>query len=342
MEFLLHILIAFLSLVVIIYTCIFFTNAIEHLGKKLNLGNNATGSILAVIGTGLPETVIPLVAIFSSLFLEENIVSNQEIAQGAIIGSPFMLLTFAMFLLGLTLLILYVLKKRESLTFDLNINDVIRNYKYFLFAYIVAISAMFFQNFKYLIVVFLLGLYVFYVYRTIKSSKIEAAEEDIEKLAFEKFFGFLKMSKMSLIVSQIIISLLFLIISSEFFVCEITYFSKLLNVSPLIISFIITPFATELPECVNSIIWIKNKKDDIAFANVIGAITFQAMVPFSIGIALTPWTSCKIIQSNVILVVLCSLLFMFYTLISRKINFISAMFCSIFYFGFMFFIFTLQ
>jgi len=58
-----------ISLLIIIYSCTLFTNAIEHLGCKLKLGNNATGSILAVIGTGLPETIVPLVAIIGAVIL---------------------------------------------------------------------------------------------------------------------------------------------------------------------------------------------------------------------------------------------------------------------------------
>ena len=84
----------------VICSCSLFTNAIEHLGKKLKLGNNAIGSILAVIGTSLPETIVPIVAILSSLLFAQEFQMGKEIALGAIMGSPFMLITFALGLLG--------------------------------------------------------------------------------------------------------------------------------------------------------------------------------------------------------------------------------------------------
>ena len=62
-----------------------------------------------------------------------------------------------------------------------------------------------------------------------------------------------------------------------------------MNVSPLVLSLMITPFATELPECVNSLIWVKNNKDDLALFNINGAVVFQAIIPMSIGIILTPF-----------------------------------------------------
>ena len=48
------------SFALILIGCEFFTNAVEWLGKKLNLAEGAVGSILAAIGTALPETLVPL------------------------------------------------------------------------------------------------------------------------------------------------------------------------------------------------------------------------------------------------------------------------------------------
>ena len=62
MEYLLLI----LSFAVILTGALLFTNAIEWLGHKLNLGEGAVGSILAAVGTAMPETLIPIVAIIGS------------------------------------------------------------------------------------------------------------------------------------------------------------------------------------------------------------------------------------------------------------------------------------
>jgi cation:H+ antiporter len=49
-----------LSLAIILSGAEFFTNGIEWLGKRLELGEGAVGSILAAVGTALPETMIPV------------------------------------------------------------------------------------------------------------------------------------------------------------------------------------------------------------------------------------------------------------------------------------------
>ena len=72
-----------------------FTNAVEWIGHKLNLGEGAVGSILAAVGTAMPETLIAIVALLS---VSEG---SEDVAIGAIVGAPFLLATLAMGLVGL-------------------------------------------------------------------------------------------------------------------------------------------------------------------------------------------------------------------------------------------------
>jgi cation:H+ antiporter len=71
------------GLALILLAAEFFTNGVEHLGEKLNLGEGAVGSVLAAVGTAMPETLVPIVAI---LFSKGT--SNHEIGLGGIIGAP--------------------------------------------------------------------------------------------------------------------------------------------------------------------------------------------------------------------------------------------------------------
>ncbi len=52
-----------IALIVILIAAELFTNGIEWFGHKLNLAEGAVGSVLAAVGTALPETMIPLIAI---------------------------------------------------------------------------------------------------------------------------------------------------------------------------------------------------------------------------------------------------------------------------------------
>ncbi|MGF6267477.1 Ca2+/Na+ antiporter [Paraburkholderia youngii] len=52
-----------LMLVVILVAAELFTNALEHLGERLKISERITGSLFAAIGTALPETMVPLLAL---------------------------------------------------------------------------------------------------------------------------------------------------------------------------------------------------------------------------------------------------------------------------------------
>ena len=334
MLFLFNLILTIFYLALIVFCCVLFTNAIEHLGNKLKLSSNATGSILAVIGTTLPETLVPLVAILGAKLFLKNLTTGQDIALGGIIGSPFMLLCLALFLVGLEVLILYLFKKRQNLNLEINCKYVLRDLKYFLLAYIPALSCLFISNksIKAMVVLFLIILYLIYVLRTIIKSKQNFCEENLEELIFARFIKLEK--EIITVIFQIVVSLFILVLAIHYFVCEINYFSALFNISPVILSLIITPFATELPECVNSLIWVKNNKDDLALFNINGAVVFQAIIPMSIGIILTPFKYSPIIALNGLFVILSSLIFILSALIYKKINCISLLICGIFYFLF--------
>src|SRR5574339_1297136 len=87
------------AFVVILAGAELFTNGIEWFGRKLDLAEGAVGSVLAAVGTALPETMIPIIAI---LFAGGE--ASHEVGIGAILGAPFMLSTLAMFVTGMGVL----------------------------------------------------------------------------------------------------------------------------------------------------------------------------------------------------------------------------------------------
>ena len=79
-----------LSFAVILAGALLFTNAVEWIGHRLELGEGAVGSILAAVGTAMPETLIAIVALVGSAQ------GGADGAIGAIVGAPFLLATLAM------------------------------------------------------------------------------------------------------------------------------------------------------------------------------------------------------------------------------------------------------
>ena len=117
--------------------CHLFTNGIEWLGKRLNISEGAVGSVFAAVGTTLPETSIPIIAIFFGAGREQA-----EVGLGAILGAPFMLSTLVLPILAF-LLLLYARIGKRTATFKLNYGDVRVDIMFFLIAYVLALTCAF-------------------------------------------------------------------------------------------------------------------------------------------------------------------------------------------------------
>jgi len=106
-----------------------FTNAVEWLGRRLGISDGAIGSVLAGIATALPETLIPVIAIFEGTTQAET-----DIGIGAILGAPLMLGTLVLPLLAGFLLLLGWMRKRAG-HFELDYPAVRHDLGFFLAAY---------------------------------------------------------------------------------------------------------------------------------------------------------------------------------------------------------------
>src|SRR4030042_1730104 len=125
----------FLMLIVILVAAEVFTNALEHLGERLKISEGVTGSLFAAVGTALPETMVPLLAIFAGT---ANSHVNEEIGVGAILGAPLMLST-----LSLCLMAMAVLKRRGLLGhLTPEKTGLKRDLDFFLMAFVLAFVAM--------------------------------------------------------------------------------------------------------------------------------------------------------------------------------------------------------
>ncbi len=105
------------SFLIIIMGAELFTNGVEWLGVRLQLSEGAVGSVLAAVGTALPETLIPCVAL---VFFRGS--DSHDIGLGAILGAPFMLATLAFFI---TATAVWVYRRRREAGARLRVNRAV-------------------------------------------------------------------------------------------------------------------------------------------------------------------------------------------------------------------------
>lgn len=287
MEFLYYVWLV-VALLGILLAAEIFTNAIEWVGFRYKLGGGGVGSVLAAVGTALPETMIPLMALTTGIMSGDEAImkKNTEIGIGAILGAPFMLSCVAFAVAGLAKSIYHRTGRRER---PINQNPVIfrRDMGTFILLYSLAILCSFFpaQWMKSVSAIVLFLGYIYYVYLTFRDDK-----PDLEKPKACFFDRCTDIARFNRIWAQLAVSLVMLIGMAYVFVEEIKNISDMLSVNPLILALIIAPLATELPEKFNSIIWMRESKDTLALGNITGAMVFQSTFPVSVGIFLTDWT----------------------------------------------------
>jgi cation:H+ antiporter len=279
----------------IVWACSVFTNGIEWLGHRFKLSEGAVGSVLAAVGTALPETLVPTVALlggyFSGILHPEAAAHLAEDAEhigvGAILGAPFLLSTLAMCLVGGAVYYFSATNKR-GVVLHIDLHLFKRDLTYFFPAYGLVYLASFIPSMpvKWGISAALVAFYALYVYRTLKIEHVPDEEFHLDPLILAPRT---KEPSTTMIVFQSFLGLLGIIVMAHLFVQQISTLSTLFNISPLLLSLIIAPIATELPEKFNSIVWIAKKKDNLALGNITGAMVFQSCIPTAIGLSFTPW-----------------------------------------------------
>ena len=282
MTVLLYSLLFLVSVAVTLGACTLFTNAIEWVGKRFNLSEGAVGGVLAAIGTTLPETSIPIIAIF---FGDNR--AEVEVGLGAILGAPFMLSTLVIPILAILLVIYAGLGKRTAV-FRLNYRDVKGDLIFFLVAYTAALACVFIPSrlVHAVAAVGLIGLYFYYVKLKFTETDEEEGESGVDPLYFSRKSP---VPSFGLIGLQGILGLAGLAFGAHLFVLSAETIAGTLSISPLILALLVAPLATELPEMSNSFLWLYRKKDRLAVGNVTGAMVFQGTVPVSIGLVGTEW-----------------------------------------------------
>jgi cation:H+ antiporter len=273
-----------ISFAVILSGALLFTNAVEWAGHRLKIGEVATGSLLAAVGTAMPETLIAIVAL---LDVSEG---SEDVAVGAIVGAPFLLATLAMGLVGL-FAYLYRDKRDQGVQLNVHRPTLERDLVFFLSLFTLAGLLAWGPPAAVRIpvgIVFLLA-YVFYIRLTLKGGGDVQSEESLNPLIFERRAERREDPSLVLCVIQLLVGLGAMVGGAHLFVEELLHIAESIGVEALVLALILAPLATELPEKVNSFFWVREGKDALALGNITGAMVFQSMIPVGIGLIFTDW-----------------------------------------------------
>ena len=269
------------AFVVILLGAELFTNGIEWFGRKLELAEGAVGSVLAAVGTALPETMIPIIAI---LFGGGSDASH-GVGIGAILGAPFMLSTLAMFVTGVA--VIGVARHRaggDVMPVDTGV--LAHDVRYFGIAYAIAIGAAFLPIelawMKVIVAAILIGIYAWYVKGHFEADP-DVDAEDLAPLRFRRLDPAHTenpaVPRLRIVNLQVLTALGFIVAGAYFFVGSVEHLATSFGLDEALLALVIAPIATELPEKFNSVIWIRQGKDTLAMGNITGAMVFQSTIP---------------------------------------------------------------
>ena len=273
-----------LSFAVILAGALLFTNAVEWIGHGLKLGEGAVGSLLAAVGTAMPETLIAIVALLSAAS------GSHQVAIGAIVGAPFLLATLAMGLVGL---FVHVFRDRRAQGLELSAHEATLEHDlvFFIFFFAGALALSWGPPAALRIpvgIAFVLS-YPLYVRRTLRGGGAVQAEETLNPLLFERRAERRRSPALALCVVQLLVGLGAMVGGAHLFVEELLRIAGDLGVQAVVLALILAPLATELPEKVNSFFWVREGKDALALGNITGAMVFQSTIPVGIGLIFTGW-----------------------------------------------------
>jgi cation:H+ antiporter len=290
-----HVLLLVGCAAVIYVACEWFVNAVEWLGVELGVATMAVGTVLAAIGTALPESVVTLVAVLSG-----TVNGGKDIGVGAALGGPLVLSTLAYAVVGVLLLA----RGRVSATrtpsdaapfAEVDRPRLVQDQSWFLLiaGTGLVLGLVAFTGKQWLGLVFFLG-YALYVRRELSVDDPAHSADDLESLRLWRGSG---PPPRWVVVAQTLAALVVVVLASQLFVRQLEWAGPQLGLPPAAVALLLAPVATELPEVLNAVIWARQGKIRLAMANISGAMMVQATVPAGIGLLLTPWRFSPVLVS---------------------------------------------
>jgi cation:H+ antiporter len=288
------------SAAAIYFACEYFVNGVEWLGRKLGVGETATGTILAAFGTALPETAVTFVAV---VFGRDP--AQKDIGVGAALGGPMVLATISYAVVGFAMFWNRRRLGRSTHVIECDSTRLRRDQAWFLSIFIVkvALGLLVFRYKPWMGAAFL-AAYATYLLRELRGAQV-LGEEFLEPLKLHPKGD----PGLSWPLLQTGLALIAIAIASKVFVGQLENIGVWAGLSPQLVALLLSPVATELPETMNAVIWVRQGKERLALANISGAMMIQATIPTALGLFFTSWAfSRELIVSGIVTMVAVAIL----------------------------------
>ncbi len=260
-----------------------FTRTLDEIGDNLGFDQHQIGSVFAAIATTLPETLVPLVAL--------TVHHNTKVALGATFGSFLVLSTLALPIVGV------VLRVKQGKYAAIQPSEaLVKDFVWFIGFCLVGLllSRLHADHMLQILgAVFLLGSYAKRLRGVLKRNQNEPAEKESYK----------KNSNNRMLYLRMCLILIALGLASSYFVDALHKAPPILG-NELVMALVLSPLATELPEKVNSILWVLRGREIAAIGNISGALVYQASVLTAINILMGSW----VINSTMTMALMASML----------------------------------
>jgi cation:H+ antiporter len=272
-------LLLFLASAAAIYAaCEYFVNAVEWCGHRMKLGAVAVGSLLAAFGTALPESIVTFMAVVLG-----RTEAERQLGVGAALGGPLVLSTIAYAIVGIALLV----RARTShpVPIPASVHSIHRDQGIFLALFLASLclGLTSFPHKRWLALVFV-AVYLAYARARARNAGTVAKAENLEPLKLHPAHASLGWAALQALAALTVIA-----IASRFFVSQLGAMAVALHCPPQLAALLLSPLATELPETMNAVIWVRQGKPKLALANISGSMMIQATLPAALGIFFTEW-----------------------------------------------------
>ncbi len=262
MRLLLELVLLVAGFVMLVKGADWFVDGASKVAEKFGIPQLVIGLTIVAMGTSLPEAAVSTSAALKG---------SAEITIGNVVGSNILNI---LLILGITSVIQSLAVQHSTVKYEMPM---------VIGASLLLVGIGLFDGtvgrIDGIILLFCMGLYLFYLYKMSRKGQAEAAAEDDNPAKDENIFKLLLF---------ILVGGALIVLGSDVTVDAATWLAHYFKMEERIIGLTIVAFGTSLPELVTSATAAVKGKADIAVGNIVGSNLFNILFVVGIAAAITP------------------------------------------------------